>query len=116
MMSHLTGNSSLAFLMPRAEASMNERSPNGLGVISAQVNCGASAAGASVAGAAGVAPQAVSTSDATTKKLKTKSKLFFISFLLWLICLRKFIDRFINILCHHLLNQKNMESLHRTTC
>jgi hypothetical protein len=70
----------LAFSMPRADASMKERSPNGLGVISAQVNWGAAAAGASVAGAAGVAPQAVSTSDATTERLKTKNKLFFISF------------------------------------
>src|SRR5262245_39320103 len=73
MMSHLTGSSALAFSMPRAEASMKERSPNGFGVISAQVNWAAS-----VAVAAG--PPAVSNKDATTTKLKTKSKLFFISY------------------------------------
>jgi hypothetical protein len=62
---------------------MNDRSPSGFGVISAQVNCAASVAGASVAGAA--PPQAVSTIDITTKRLKTYSILFFISFLLGLV-------------------------------
>src|SRR5687767_2049494 len=79
MMSHLTGNSSLALVIPRAEASINERSPSGLGVINAQVNCAA----ASVAGAwvaAGAAPQAVRTIDATIKALNVISKRFFISF------------------------------------
>src|SRR5215207_745176 len=107
MMSHLTGSSALAFSMPRAEASMKERSPNGLGVISAQVNFAASVAGASVAG---VAPQAVRTIDATTKRLRAKSKFLFISSLLGLIGLRNFVDRFINLWRGHLLNPE-LESL-----
>src|SRR5687767_6146688 len=80
MMSHLTGSSALAFSMPRAEASMKERSPNGLGVISAQVNFGVPAMGGSVAGVWGVAAQALSTMDAATKRLRTINKRFFISF------------------------------------
>src|SRR5919106_6134687 len=100
MMSHLTGSSALAFAMPRADASMKERSPNGLGVINAQVNWGSAAAGAAVAVAAG-APHAVRTMDATSKRLKTNSKVFFISFLLWLVCLTKFSDRFLNFLRDH---------------
>src|SRR5215216_3746569 len=78
IMSHLTGSSSLAFLMPRADASIKDRSPNGLGVISAQVNFAASVAGAWVTGAA--PPQDVIAREATAKRLNTYSKLFFIYF------------------------------------
>src|ERR1044071_762543 len=80
IMSDLGDSSSLAFLMPRAEASMKERSPRGLGVIRAQVNLGAAAGASVAAGVAGAAPQEASSMDATAKRLKTYSKLCFISF------------------------------------
>src|SRR6266511_2389186 len=114
MMSHLTGSSSLAFLMPRADASMKERSPNGLGVISAQVNFGAAAGASVAAGVAGAPPQEASTIDATAKRLKTYSKLFFISFSFVLLVGRNFSTIFAYV-ANHLLHIKR-ESCHRTTC
>ena len=84
---------------------MKERSPNGLGVISAQVNWGAAVAGASVAvqgGAAGGEHHGCDHQKAQNKK-QTFLHLFF-SYSL--IGLRKFIDRFMNMLRHHLLNLK----------
>ena len=53
---------------------------------------------------AGAAPQAVSTIEATIKRLRAKSKFFFISFLLELIGLRNFLDRIMNLWRTHLLN------------
>jgi hypothetical protein len=85
--------------IPRADASIKERSPRGFGVINAHLNFGASVAGASVAGASvatgacacvagasvaagasGFVPQALNNIDASTKRLKAKNMLFFISF------------------------------------
>src|SRR6185503_18862787 len=110
MMSHLTGSSALAFSMPRADASMKERSPNGFGVISAQVNWAA----ASVGVAAGA--QAVSITDATSKRLQTKSKRFFISFSPIFDWFEETLRKIYELSRHHLLHFKKIESLQRTTC
>src|SRR5688500_5046985 len=99
MMSHLTGSSALALSMPRADASMKERSPNGLGVISAQVNWAVSVGVA-------VGAQALSTMDATIKRLKTKSNLFFISFSPMFDWFEKTLQWVYELSRHHLLHLK----------
>src|SRR5687767_11667941 len=106
MMSQLTGSSALALSMPRAEASIKERSPNGFGVINAQVNWAA----ASVGVAAGT--QAVSTIESTIKRLKAKSNFFFISFSPKFDWFEKTLQRVDELSRHHLLHFKKIESLH----
>src|SRR5258706_8070220 len=107
-----TGSSAFALSAPRIEASMNERSPRGLGVTRANLNLGVSAVGGTAVGAvvgvaAGAAGAQAVTSSATAASVEKSFQNFvFILILLGIVpvyigaCGRdKSVDRASHLLC-----------------